>query len=207
MNSSDLFEILQDSANQLSRSWLALDPLVQRKLQGLAGQVIEIECTQPELTAHLNFLDDGLELRHGATAAPNVQLRGSAPALFSRMLSVESNTNVEVNGDETLLIQLLEILRSHRPDPAPLLAKLVGNDPAQSITAAFELGIQTVIEIVNGGIDDAMQNSKNGLQGYFASQTNAKALQHQLDHLRLRIDRAAARVRDLEQSKTRSTEQ
>ena len=96
MNSSDLFEILQDSANQLSRSWLALDPLVQRRLQGLAGQVIEIECTQPELTAHLNFLDDGLELRHGATAAPNVQLRGSAPALFSRMLSVESNTNVEV---------------------------------------------------------------------------------------------------------------
>jgi ubiquinone biosynthesis protein UbiJ len=173
----------------------------------LAGQVIEIECTQPELTAHLNLLDDGLELRYGAAAAPNVQLRGSASALFSRMLSVEGNTNVEVNGDETLLIQLLEILRSHRPDPAPLLAKLVGNDPAQTITAAFELGMQTVIEQVNGGIDDAIQNSKNGLQSYFVAQTNAETLQHQLDHLRLRLDRAAARVHNLEQSKTRSTEQ
>ena len=207
MNSSDLFELLQDWVNQLSRSWLALDPLVQQRLQNLTGQVIEVECTEPELTAHITVVGASLELNHGAATAPNVQLRGTAPALLGRALSIESKAAVEVNGDETLLLQLLEILSGYRPDPTPALAKLIGNDPAQTLSAALELGAQTTMGLVESGIHDLMQRSTGTLQRHFTTRSNADALQNQLDDMRLRIDRAAARVQQLEQSPRSGAEQ
>ena len=207
MNSSDLFELLQDWVNQLSRSSLALDPLVQQRLQHLDGQVIEVECTQPELTAHVTVVSAGLDLSRGPAVAPNVQLRGTAPALLGRALSIEGNAAVEVNGDETLLLQLLEILSGYRPDPTPVLAKLMGNDPAQTLSAALELGAQTTMGLVESGIHDLMQRSTGSLQRHFTTRSNADALQNQLDDMRLRIDRAAARVQQLEQSPRSSAEQ
>ena len=207
MNSSDLFELLQDWVNQLSRSSLALDPLVQQRLQHLDGQVIEIECTQPELTAHVTVVSAGLDLSRGPAVAPNVQLRGTAPALLGRALSIEGNAAVEVNGDETLLLQLLEILSGYRPDPTPVLAKLIGNDPAQTLSAALELGAQTVMGLVESGIHDLLQRSTEGIHRRFTSRSNADGLQTQLDDMRLRIDRAAARVQQLEQSTRSSAEQ
>ena len=207
MNSSDLFELLQDWVNQLSRSSLALDPLVQQRLQHLDGQVIEIECTQPELTVQVTVVGPSLELRRGPAAAPNVQLRGTAPALLGRVLSIEGNAAVEVNGDETLLLQLLEMLRSYRPDPTPVLAKLIGNDPAQTLSAALELGTQTAMGLVESAIHDLMQQSTEGIQRHFTARSHADALQNQLDDMRLRIDRAAARIQRLEQSTRSSSEQ
>ena len=207
MNSSDLFELLQDWVNQLSRSSLALDPLVQQRLQHFDGQVIEVECTQPELTAHVTVVSAGLDLSRGPAVAPNVQLRGTAPALLGRALSIEGNAAVEVNGDETLLLQLLEILSGYRPDPTPVLAKLIGNDPAQTLSAALELGAQTAMGLVESGIHDLLQRSTEGIHRRFTSRSNADGLQTQLDDMRLRIDRAAARVQQLEQSTRSSAEQ
>ena len=130
----------------------------------------------------------------GPAVAPNVQLRGTAPALLGRALSIEGNAAVEVNGDETLLLQLLEILSGYRPDPTPVLAKLIGNDPAQTLSAALELGAQTAMGLVESGIHDLLQRSTEGIHRRFTSRSNADGLQTQLDDMRLRIDRAAARV-------------
>ena len=118
---------------------------------------------------------------------------------FGRALSIEGNAAVEVNGDETLLLPLLEILSGYRPDPAPVLAKLIGNDPAQTLSAALELGAQTAMGLVESGIHDLLQRSTEGIHRRFTSRSNADGLQNQLDDMRLRIDRAT-RVQQLEQS-------
>ncbi|GIR63874.1 MAG: hypothetical protein CM15mP68_5400 [Pseudomonadota bacterium] len=52
-----------------------------------------------------------------------------------------------MNGDETLLLELVNILTNFRPDPAPALAKVVGDDRAQSLTALFELGADTAMKL------------------------------------------------------------
>ncbi len=203
MKPTDLFETLQNWTNQLSQSWLSLDPLVQQRLNNCADQTIEVACTQPSLILHISIFTDRVTLHRGPAAAPNVQLRGTATALLSRALTDEGPATVEVNGDETLLLELLDILRGYRPDLAPVLAKLLGDDTAQTITAALELAAQTARRLASGQIQDTMHTSKNSVQRHFAAQIQADELQSQLDQLRLRIDRAAARVQHLEQSSER----
>ena len=207
MKPTDLFETLQNWTNQLSQSWLSLDPLVQQRLNNCANQTIEVECTQPSLIAHINIFTDRVTLHRGPAAAPNVQLRGTAPALLNRALSDEGLATVEVNGDETLLLELLDILRSYRPDLAPVLAKLLGDDSAQTITAALELAAQTARGLASSQIHDVMHTSKTLMQRHFAAQAEADELQSQLDQMRLRIDRAAARLQHLEQSSQRRSKQ
>ena len=53
--------------------------------------------------------------------------------------------------------------------------------------------------LVESGIHDLMQRSTGSLQRHFTAHSNADALQNQLDDMRLRIDRATARVQQLEQ--------
>jgi ubiquinone biosynthesis protein UbiJ len=207
MNPTDLFETLQNWTNQLSQSWLSLDPLLQQRINNCADQTVEVECTQPSLIVHINIFTDRLTLHRGPAAAPNVQLRGTATALLSRALTDESLATVEVNGDETLLLELLDILRGYRPDLAPVLAKLLGDDTAQTITAALELAAQTARRLASSQIQDVVQTSKTSMQRHFAAQVEADELQSQLDQLRLRIDRAAARVQNLEQSSQRRSKQ
>ena len=54
---------------------------------------------------------------------------------------------------------------------------------------------------------DLLQRSTEGIHRRFTSRSNADGLQTQLDDMRLRIDRAAARVQQLEQSTRSSAEQ
>ena len=61
--------------------------------------------------------------------------------------------------------------------------------------------------LVESGIHDLMQRSTGSLKRLFTNRSNADALQNQLDDMRLRIDRAAARVQQLEQSPRSSAEQ
>ena len=207
MNPTDLFETLQNWTNQLSQSWLSPDPLLQQRINNCADQTVEIECTQPSLIVHINIFTDRLTLHRGPAAAPNVQLRGTAAALLSRVLTDEGLATVEVNGDETLLLELLDILRGYRPDLARLLAKLLSDGTAQTIAAALELAAQTAHRLASSQIQDIVHTGKTSMQRHFAAQVEADELQGQLDQLRLRIDRAAARVQNLEQSSQRRSKQ
>ena len=205
MNPSDLFESLQNWTNQLSQSWLALDPKVRQRLNQCAGQTVEIECTRPSLTAHVNLHRDHVTVHHGPATAPNVQLRGSAPALLGRALADNGHAGVDVNGDETLLLELLDILRSYRPDLAPILAKVFGDETAQTLTAIIELGSETALQFTSNQFHELLHTSRRAMQHRFAAQAEADELHSQLDQLRLRIDRTAARIQHLEQSSRRSS--
>ena len=80
---------------------------------------------------YADITDQGIQVRAGSAIAPNVQLRGHALELLKRALANDSQAAVEVNGDETLL-ELVNILANFRPDPAPVLAKVFGDDRARA---------------------------------------------------------------------------
>ena len=108
---------------------------------------------------------------------------------------------VEVNGDETLLLELVSILGSFRPD-APALAKVL-NERAQSLTALFELGADTAMKFARNQVQDVQQASKDTMRANFTSTSELNQLQDRLDQMRLQIDRVSARIERLEQASQR----
>ena len=63
-----------------------------------------------KFTCYADITDQGIQVRAGSAIAPNVQLRGHASELLKRALANDSQAAVEVNGDETLLLELVNIL-------------------------------------------------------------------------------------------------
>ena len=198
MNPEGVIEQLQDWANLLSQQLLAIDPICSQRLAKLAGQSVEVECIQPKFTCYADITDQGIQVRAGSAIAPNVQLRGHASELLKRALANDSQAAVEVNGDETLLLELVNILTNFRPDPAPALAKVVGDDRAQSLTALFELGADTAMKFARKQVWDIKQTGKDTMRANFTGTSDLNQLQDQLDQMRLQIDRVSARLERLE---------
>ena len=200
MNPEGITEQLQDWANLFSQQLLASDPICSQRLAKLAGQSVEVACTQPEFTCYADITDQGIHIHAGSASAPNVQLRGPASELLKRALVNDGKAAVEVNGDETLLLELVSILGSFRPDPAPALAKVLGNDRAQNLTALFELGADTAMKFARNQVRDVQQASKDTMRANFTSTGELNQLQDRLDQMRLQIDRVSARIERLEQA-------
>ncbi|NCF32354.1 MAG: hypothetical protein GWP50_02150 [Proteobacteria bacterium] len=201
MNPQGVIEQLQDWANLLFARSLALDPICARRLADLAGQSIEVACAQPDITWHADITDGGIEVRLGPALTPNVQLRGSATELLKRALANDTQAAVEVNGDETLLLELVAVLSGFRPDIAPMLAKLIGDTRAQSVTALFELGADSALKFARSQIQEVQQASERTMSQNFTGTKDMNQLQDQLDQLRLQINRVDARIHQLEEAK------
>lgn len=202
MNSQRVIDQLQAWADELFAKSLALDPISAKRMRKYAGHSIEVECSQPDITWHANISEYGIEVRLGPAPAPNVHLKGSAVELLKRTLATNSGAAVEVNGDETLLLELLSVLSDFRPDLAPVLAKLLGHDRAQSLSAILELGAGSAIQFARSQLQEVQRASRHSINRNFTGRTDMDTLQNQLDQLRLQIDRVAARLEQLEQSAT-----
>lgn len=202
MNSQRVIEQLQAWADELCARSLALDPMSAKRMRKFAGYSMEVECTKPDITWHANITECGIEVRLGAAPAPNVHLKGSAVELLKRALATNSGAAVEVNGDETLLLELLSVLSDFRPDLAPVLATLLGRDRAQTLSAFLELGADSAIQFARSQFQEVERASRHSMNRNFTGRADMGNLQNQLDQLRLQIDRVAARLERLEQSAT-----
>lgn len=76
-----LDKFLADFVNLVCRQAAALDPTLARKMAPIAGQIIEIRCTEPTKVWHLVLGENSIELRNGPATNPNVAIQGSAPNL------------------------------------------------------------------------------------------------------------------------------
>jgi ubiquinone biosynthesis protein UbiJ len=82
-----------------------------------------------------------------------------------------------------------------------MLAKLIGDTRAQSITALFELGADSALKFARSQIQEVQQASERTMSQNFTGTKDMNRLQDQLDQLRLQIDRVDARIHQLEEAK------
>ncbi|MEZ7819157.1 MAG: SCP2 sterol-binding domain-containing protein [Pseudomonadales bacterium] len=204
--SSDILDkFLADFVNAICRQAADLDPGLQRKMAPIAGQVIEIRCTNPEKIWHLTLGEKSIELHNGPATSPNVAIQGSAPALFKAMGG--SSSEIQIDGDETLLLEVSELVKNFYPDLVTPLAAVLGDKPANKVAAAFEMGFAALSSFASGLGEDIAHNASAKIVERF---TTTEAFAHhlaELDALRLRVDRLSAKISQQERSATDNSNQ
>ena len=123
---------------------LETDPATLAKLEKLQGQVFAIQCTLPPLSLSFGLNARGVKIMP-TDAAANVTLRGTALALVRLLAEAAQETgamsqsNVEISGDATALLQLSRAFADLEIDWEELLSRLVGDVAARGITQTAQL--------------------------------------------------------------------
>ncbi len=191
---------LAEIATALSTSALAADPQLKGRLNNLQGQSIELQCTLPPATWHLLFTPAGLKIEPGPAPAPQAIVQGSALDLASWLLPGRRG-HVEISGDTTLLAELAEIFRQFNPDMAKPLASVFGEDLAATWVGTTELGIKGLRALIEG-LGQSVQHQAGRT---FMQNSDMEAFLRNIDALRLRVDRLAARIDQQEQNRRQAT--
>lgn len=190
--------VFADALADLANRSLALDPAAAARLATLEGHRIQFSTDLPEpmgardLTITVN--DGRLRLYPRALPEPNVIVSGR-PAdlvawLFGDGVASGPGRDLRIDGDGAVLQELTQAIESFRPDLAGPLGSLLGAETARSALGTAELALATLRSAFEG----AGQTVRDSAARTFVSQSEAARLLDELDDLRLRVDRLAARV-------------
>lgn len=195
-----LDKFLADFVNLACRQAAALDPTLARKMSPIAGQIIEIRCTTPEKVWHLVLGEKSIELHNGPATNPNVAIQGSAQNLAKALASGGSSTEIQIDGDETLLLELSALIRDFYPDLVTPLSTVLGAQRANKVAAALEMGLSALTNFAANVGEDLAHTAGSKIADRFTT-TDAFA-DHlvALDALRLRVDRLSAKILDRERN-------
>lgn len=193
----DMFGMaLADIATRITRQAVQADPLLSARLANLQGNTVELQCTLPQATWHIHIEDGGIRTQAGPAEAPQAVVRGSLTALSGWLRPGASIEGVEVSGDNTLLLELANILRDFSPDLTAGFNNLFGNELATTLMGGAEAGLQALQSLLKG----AGQTVQERATSQFVQQPQLSAFLDGVDQLRLQVDRLAARIAELEKA-------
>lgn len=122
---------------------LQTDPATLAKLAKLEGQVYAVQSTLPPLDLCFRLNKDGIEILRSPEPA-KVTLKGSALALVRLLADAAQETgalsqsNVEISGDATALLQLSRAFADLEIDWEELLSRLIGDVAARAVTQTIK---------------------------------------------------------------------
>ena len=206
VTSDILDKFLADCVNLICRQAAALDPGLERKMASIAGQVIEIRCTTPAKTWHLKLDDTSMVLHNGPATNPNVAIQGSAPNLLKALASGGSSTEIEINGDETVLLELSALIKDFYPDLVTPLGVVLGDKRAGKVAATLEMGLSVLTNFASNLGEDIAQTAGAKVADRFTTTEAFADHLNELDTLRLRVDRLSAKISRRERTTARDTD-
>ena len=195
---------------QVLNHLIALDPHVGRALQTFSGKVLQVSSTSPRNDLTIRF--DGTRVRLSALAAntlnlePDAKVSGSASELIALLLAgAESkplaNQNITVAGDALFVQELFKLTRELDIDwqdyLPPALVELGGDVVTRELDRLGK-------EASRWG-QDARTAMRRNFSDYVTEEISLvpaarelDSFSEQLDQLKLAIDRAAARLAQLQ---------
>ncbi len=206
VTSDILDKFLTDFVNLICRQAAALDPGLDRKMASIAGQVIEIRCTTPAKTWHLKLDDTSMVLHNGPATNPNVAIQGSAPNLLKALASGGSSTEIQINGDETVLLELSALIKDFYPDLVTPLGVVLGDKRAGKVAATLEMGLSVLTNFASNLGEDIAQTAGAKVADRFTTTEAFADHLNELDTLRLRVDRLSAKISRRERTTARDTD-
>jgi ubiquinone biosynthesis protein UbiJ len=205
----NLAALVADGLAEFANATLGLDPAGTARLAALEGSRLLIMSRDPApgadgpLTFTLAVQNGRLRLLPARCERPNVIVTGALPDLLGWALSRGRRTpaGLSIEGDTRLLEALAEIAHDFAPDLAPPLRHVVGAAAADQLVSAAEFALAGLRSLLQG----AGATLKDGARYWFAADAQRQVFLTELDLLRLRVDRLAARV-ELETSRRRTPE-
>lgn len=190
-----LFTRILGSAGNLA---LKLDPLSAARLQALDGRTLRFEIATPGRTGPriltLSVSDGQIQWHARSTDQPNVIVAGSLPSIAGLLANPEATTDVRIDGDESILSEFGDLLKRFEPDLAGPMSGLVGTELADGLIGMAEAGIA----FLKSASESVTRAAAESARDNYVSNETLDAMLDDLDILRLRTDRLAARVGLLE---------
>ena len=193
---SQLFNVVADRAVQS-------DPEFAARLDRLDGRIVQIRCTDPQITWHLRIESSSIRFLPGSTDRPHVIVSGKLFEL-ARWFSGDSSVDVRIDGDDSTLIELLQTLSTYDPEFVGAVSQVIGKQATQEILRVAEMGLRGFQSLAQG----VGESLKGQAAQRYVSEEDLEPLLSGIDELRLRVDRLSARVHQQEQqSRTTQSEQ
>lgn len=186
-------QLLGDWVTAICQRALLTDPDFEQHLVQLEGRCIELRCSMPTTTWHLVFVGGKLAFHPGAADGPNVIVKGRAVDLLDWLINQRAE-GIEIEGDDTTLLETLATLRTFNPELENTLEHVFGKALSGRVLGGAEAGLRGVKSVLQGlgsGLDHEVAHR-------FVRKDNLHELLTRIDDLRLRVDRLAANIKSKE---------
>ncbi|SFA79103.1 ubiquinone biosynthesis accessory factor UbiJ [Azotobacter beijerinckii] len=177
---------------------LRLDGTALPRLARLAGRVLEVRCTAPELTLYLLPNADGLRLAGHWLGEADCILRAPAASLLHlagsrRKTAILHGPEVSLEGDSATLLALAEILQDLELDWEYELSRWLGPLAAPLLAGSLQHAARWS--------GQSLASLRQNLADYLAEESHTLVGRHEaearfaeVDDLRLAMDRLEARI-------------
>lgn len=190
-----LEDLLASISSNLAQAGLNLDPEMRGRLQQIDGRCIAVNCSMPPLALFLNIGNGTLMVRSSFSGKPHVAVTGTGFELASWLAAPHRIDGIQIEGDETVLLEVTAALRTFDPDLVAPFTRLFGPGVTQNMLGGAELAVSAIRSAAEG-VGHAIEKTA---AAQFVTREDTGALLDVLDDLRLRIDRLAARIRAKEE--------
>jgi ubiquinone biosynthesis protein UbiJ len=193
-----LAALFADFLAQLTNASLRLDPASADRLRTLDGRSVRLEVIMPGQTSPGSFtliINDGrIDLHALERPNPNVIARGRLEDFIAWFASPghpgDRAARISINGDEAVLAEITSVFRRFRPALPGPLNDLLGSPLADNMLSLAEAAMAAL----RSAADGVGSAARHEVASRYVSTGPMSQVLDQLDDLRLRADRLAARV-------------
>ena len=195
---------------QLVNQALRHDPATAQQLTALDGCVVRVECTAPQQSLYILFVDQHLELWSLCEVEPQCVIRGSASALFGLMQVALvqragiASSGVEISGDVMLLQRLADLAANIDIDWEAVLAQYLGDVVAHGVGKAVR-ATGSWWQSSRGELQRLLSEYLQEEVRLLPTELEVQKFCREVDELNMASDRFFARLRDFQRQQKASS--
>jgi len=192
---STLLSTIAPLVSALTNNLVTLDANATARLAKLEGAALRFETIAPDDCITLTVRAGQLEVDHRPVSPPAVIVRGRSGALVESFLRGDlAASALEITGDETLLAELVDVLRGLRPDVEAPLSRFIGQESARNVVGFLEYGMETLGRIARDLGEESQRLARREAHRYYIDRTDLDHLDERRHAATLRVDRLEARI-------------
>jgi ubiquinone biosynthesis protein UbiJ len=188
------------------------DPSTRSCFTNLIGKILKIECTTPNLSMYILFKTGSIQLKKQHKNPADLKLKGTGLSFTSLYINIDEqvsffDSGINVSGDQEMLRQLQKLFKNLDIDWEAALADIIGDIPAYAVAKSLRSSHQWKKKILKqttlSAIEFAQEEIKvipNSIQADGFGDA-IKKLQNEVERIGMRVDRLAAKLKNLAQTK------
>jgi ubiquinone biosynthesis accessory factor UbiJ len=191
---------LKEKIQSFINTVLQQDEMASVAVQEIAGKVIKIEISGPDISLFVKFEQQGMVIETEYDAKPNVIIRARPSTYIGLLINRDEKTNtftpdMEISGDANLAQRFQQIMRNMEIDWEEHLSHWVGDTAAHKLGRVFKQSRELIKEVhqtIQMDISEYLRYEKNMLPDrdevaeYIAA---VDVLRNDAERLQLRIAR------------------
>lgn len=192
--------ILNNFAKLINR-YLKLDQHSHARLEKLQDRIVTIELLPLHFIFQLVFTETGVEIKEGGELPAETLVRGTPLQMFNMMLSRENRNkffaeDLEIEGNADLGQQVIQLFDEMDIDWEEQLAKVTGDKTSYHISH-FTRGVTKWFTKTTNSLKDDISDFLHEETLWLPSKERLNEFYHDIDTLRMDVDRLEARFNQL----------